>query len=141
MPLVAKNLDTGSIVADHVSVAATRAARRVGLMNRESLERGEALWIVPSRGVHTMWMRFAIDLLALDECGVVIDRVEALQPWRIRLPRAGTAGVLELPAGALESSGTALGHRIQFERASADAPRFRHSQLKGDTHVPMESLR
>lgn len=116
MPLVATNLDTGSIVADRVTVAATRSARRVGLMNRDTFERGEALWIVPSRGVHTMWMRFAIDLLALDERGVVVDRVEALRPWRIRLPRAGTAGVLELPAGTLEATGTALGHRIRFER-------------------------
>ncbi len=116
MPLVATNLDTGTVVADRVSVAATRSARRVGLMNRDSFERGEALWIVPSRGVHTMWMRFAIDLLALDERGVVIDRVEALRPWRIRLPRAGTAGVLELPAGTLAATGTTLGHHIQFER-------------------------
>ena len=116
MPLVAMNLDTGSLVAERVSVAATRAARRVGLMNRDRLEPGEALWIVPSRGVHTMWMRFAIDLVALDERGIVIDRVEALRPWRIRLPRTGTAGVLELPVGTLEQSGTALGHRIQFER-------------------------
>jgi uncharacterized membrane protein (UPF0127 family) len=119
MSLVALNLDTGSVVADRVSVAATRAARRVGLLNRSSLEPGEALWIVPSRGVHTMWMRFAIDLIALDELGVVIDCVEALRPWRVRLPRAGTAGVLELPVGALEQSGTALGHRIQFERRAS----------------------
>jgi uncharacterized membrane protein (UPF0127 family) len=121
MPLVALNLDTGAVVADRVSVAATRAARRVGLLNRNSLDPGEALWIVPSRGVHTMWMRFAIDLVALDERGVVIDCVEALRPWRIRLPRTGTAGVLELPVGALEQSGTALGHRIQFERTNGES--------------------
>ena len=123
MALVAKNLDTGSIVADRVSVAATRTARRVGLMKRDTFERGEALWIVPSRGVHTMWMRFAIDLVALDDRGVVIDRVQSLQPWRIRLPRSGTAGVLELPVGTLEQSGTALGHRIQFERQAVDGSR------------------
>jgi uncharacterized membrane protein (UPF0127 family) len=123
MALLAKNIDTGSIVADRVSVAATRAARRVGLMKRDTFEPGEALWIVPSRGVHTMWMRFAIDLLALDERGVVIDRVDGLQPWRIRLPKAGTAGVLELPAGTLEQTGTTLGHRIQFERINGDGSR------------------
>jgi uncharacterized membrane protein (UPF0127 family) len=123
MALQAKNIDTGSVVADRVSVAATRAARRVGLMKRDTFERGEALWIVPSRGVHTMWMRFAIDLLALDERGVVIDRVDGLQPWRIRLPKAGTAGVLELPAGTLEQTGTTLGHRIQFERINGDGSR------------------
>jgi uncharacterized membrane protein (UPF0127 family) len=113
--LIAKNLDTGSVVADRVGVAATRATRRVGLLNRESLEPGEALWIVPSRGVHTWGMRFAIDVIALDEDGVVIDCVACLPPRRIRLPRRGTAGVLELAAGTLERTGTDLGHRIEFE--------------------------
>jgi uncharacterized membrane protein (UPF0127 family) len=60
-------------------------------------------------------MRFAIDVVALDDRGVVVDCVPNLKPWRMRLPRPGTAGVLELPAGTLEKSGTALGHRITFE--------------------------
>lgn len=118
MALIAKNLDTGSLVADRVGVAATRAARAVGLLKRSGLEPGEGLWIVPSRGVHTWGMRFAIDVLALDEHGVVIDRVVNLKPWRIRLPRPGTAGVLELPAGTLDRSGTDIGHRIEFEAGS-----------------------
>jgi uncharacterized membrane protein (UPF0127 family) len=113
--LIAKNIDTGSIVADRVGVAATRATRRAGLLDRDGLEPGEALWIVPSRGVHTIGMRFAIDVIALDDEGIVIDQVGNLQPWRIRLPRRGTAGVLELAAGTLERTGTSLGHRIAFE--------------------------
>lgn len=120
MPLIAKNLDTGAVIADRVSVAATRAARRKGLLDRSSLEPGEALWIVPSRGVHTIGMRFAIDVLALDDRGVVIDTVAALPPWRIRLPRRGTVGVLELPAGSVAESGTSVGHRIQFERNNGE---------------------
>jgi hypothetical protein len=115
--LIARNVDTGVVVADRVSVAATKAARAVGLLNRSSLDPGEALWIVPSRGVHTCWMRFPIDLIALDERNVVIDRVSCLRPWRVRLPRRGTAGVLEMPVGALELSGTDIGHRIAFEPA------------------------
>jgi uncharacterized membrane protein (UPF0127 family) len=59
-------------------------------------------------------MRFTIDVLALDERGIVVDRVARLKPWRIRLPRRGTAGVLELPAGALDATGTQLGHRIEL---------------------------
>ena len=113
--LIARNIDTGSVVADRVGVAATRAARRAGLLDRDGLEPGEALWIVPSRGVHTIGMRFAIDVIALDDDGVIIDRVDALPPWRIRLPRRGTAGVLELAARTPLRTGTTLGHRITFE--------------------------
>ena len=109
MALIARNVDTGTVVADRVAVATTHAERAVGLLSRTGLEPGEALWIVPSRGVHTWGMRFAIDIVALDEAGIVIDQVSALKPWRIRLPRRGTAGVLELPSGTLNASGTAIG--------------------------------
>ena len=114
MALIATNLDTGALVADNVAVADTRATRAVGLLSRSGLNPGEALWIVPSRGVHTWWMRFTIDVLALNESGVVVDRVPGLKPWRIRLPRRGTAGVLELPEGAIAATGTEVGHRIQL---------------------------
>src|SRR3972149_3267483 len=87
MPLIARNVDTGEVVADRVGVAATRATRAVGLLTRA----------------------------APDQRGVVIDCVFRLKPWRIRLPRRGTAGVLELPVGALERSRTAIGHRIEFQ--------------------------
>jgi uncharacterized protein len=127
--LIARNTSTGAIVADRVGVAATRADRAVGLLSRSGLDPGEALWIVPSRGVHTWGMRFAIDVVALDGSGVVIDCVSGLKPWRIRLPRRGTAGVLELAAGRLAASGTTLGHRILFESMEESAGRhFEHPQ-------------
>ena len=114
MALIATNIDTGAVVADKVAVADTRATRRVGLLSRSGLDPGEGLWIVPSRGVHTCGMQFAIDVAALDAQGIVIDVVTAMKPWRIRLPRRGTAGVLELPAGALDATGTKVGHRIEL---------------------------
>jgi uncharacterized membrane protein (UPF0127 family) len=113
--LVARNASLGTVIADKVGVAASRTARAVGLLTRSGLDPGEALWIVPSRGVHTWGMRFAIDVLALDEGGTVIDAVSNLRPWRMRLPRRGTAGVLELPAGTLAASQTNVGHRIVLE--------------------------
>jgi uncharacterized membrane protein (UPF0127 family) len=112
--LIARNLSTGTVIADNVAVAATRATRRTGLLKHSSLADGEGLWIVPCRGVHTFQMKFAIDVVALDDDGVVIDRVTNMQPWRIRLPRRGTAGVLELAAGSLDRTGTTLGHRIEL---------------------------
>jgi len=118
--LVARNASIGTVIADKVGVAASRTSRAVGLLTRSGLEPGEALWIVPSRGVHTWGMRFAIDVLALDEEGTVIDAVPNMGPWRMRLPKRGTAGVLELPAGTLAASHTGVGHRIVLE---LDSPR------------------
>ena len=119
--LVARNASVNRVLADRVDVADTRATRAVGLLSRTGLEPGEALWIVPSRGVHTCGMRFAIDVLALDQAGTVIDCVSNLKPWRLRLPRRGTAGVLELPAGTVIASGTEVGHHVLLEMAEARA--------------------
>jgi uncharacterized membrane protein (UPF0127 family) len=119
--LVARNTSLNTVLADRVGVAATRATRAVGLLSRSGLEPGEALWIVPSRGVHTWGMRFPIDVLALDEEGMVIDCVSNLRPWRVRLPRRGTAGVLELPAGTLAASHTSIGHQVILELSAQEA--------------------
>jgi uncharacterized membrane protein (UPF0127 family) len=119
--LIARNASLDTVIADKVGVADTRSTRAVGLLTRSGLEPGEGLWIVPSRGVHTWGMRFAIDIVALDQSGTVIDCVSNLRPWRLRLPRAGTAGVLELPAGTLEASRTGMGHRIVLELPNGGA--------------------
>jgi uncharacterized protein len=111
----ARNADTGGLLAGRLGIAATHLARAVGLLPRKALAPGEGLWIVPSRGVHTCFMRFPIDVVAIDGAGVVVDVVGALKPWRIRLPRRGARGVLELPPGTLQQSDTRIGHRIVFE--------------------------
>jgi uncharacterized protein len=119
MRLVARNVDTGAVIATRVKVATKRVERAVGLLTRSGLDPGEALLITPCRGVHTWGMRFPIDIIALDESGVVVDAVPDLGPWRIRLPRPGAVSVLELAAGALSESHTARGHRIELQLTPA----------------------
>ena len=96
MSLIARNVDTGMILANRIDVADTRATRAVGLLSRDGLEPGEGLWIVPSRGVHTCWMRFPIDVIALDDRGVIIDRVVDMKPWRIRAVERPACSSFEL---------------------------------------------
>ena len=117
--LIARNLDTGAVVANRVTVATSKVDRGVGLLKHDSLAPGEGLLIMPCRGVHTCFMRFTIDVIALDASGVVVDAVKALAPWRIRLPRRGSVSVLELPEGSLSRTNTERGHRIELQPAPA----------------------
>lgn len=112
---VARDMDTGLVVADRVTVATTRSERRRGLLGRSHLEPGEALLIAPCNGVHMFFMKFPIDILALDKNGVVVDAVSDLKPWRIRLPRPGSHSVLELTAGTLVRTQTKIGNRINID--------------------------
>jgi uncharacterized protein len=113
--LIARDIETGVVIATRVSVADTRITRAVGLLGRDRLNAGEALWITPCHGVHTWGMRFTIDVVAMDADGTVVDVVSALKPWRFRLPRRGSLSVLELPEGTLRASRTTVGHRIALE--------------------------
>jgi len=114
-----RNLDSGRMLAVRAHVARTRRERAIGLLGQRGLTRGDGLWISPTRGVHTCGMRFPIDIAALDADGRVIDQVVAMKPWRLRWPRPGAVGVLELPAGCLERSHTRLGDRLALEMLDA----------------------
>ena len=117
--VLARNVDSGQIVATRVRVATSRVTRAIGLLGRSHLQLGEAMWLSPSRGVHTCGMRFPIDLVGLDVTGRVVDRVVGMQPWRLRLPRRGVVGVLELAEGSLDRSDTQLGHCLKFQTVEA----------------------
>ena len=120
---IARDLETGLVFAHRVTIASTRFQRAIGLLGRTSLEAGEGLWITPCHGVHTWFMRFSIDVLAMDAHGVVVDAISTLKPWRMRLPKPGASTVLELPAGTLLEAPSTMGHRIQIEPStSAYAP-------------------
>jgi uncharacterized protein len=112
---VARDAENGTILANRVTVASRRLDRAVGLLGRSHLEAGEALWITPCHGVHTWFMRFSIDVIAMDADGVVVDAVSTLKPWRMRLPKPGAYSVLELPAGTLLTSPVKVGDRIQIQ--------------------------
>ena len=120
---VARDVKTGEIIASRVTMATTRKERAIGLLGRTHLDPGEALWIAPCHGVHTCFMRFAIDIIAMNKDGVVVDAVGTLKPWRFRLPKDGACIVLELPAGTLKDAPAMIGHRIKLDGwSSAFAP-------------------
>ncbi len=66
-------------IGSRIGLADTFLSRLVGLLGKSSLADGAGLLIRPSSGVHTMWMRFAIDVVALDK------DLRVLKTWQ-RLP-------------------------------------------------------
>ena len=60
---------THGVVAATVEVALTRRERRNGLLGRDSLDAGAAMLIAPCFSVHTVAMRFPIDVAFIDRKG------------------------------------------------------------------------
>ncbi len=103
-------------LATKLSVAHTHWARLRGLMGTGpgDFHSGQGLWIVPCRGVHSLAMRFPIDVVYLDGDKVVVHLERNLKPWRLAPLRARATSVLELPGDTVSSTGTAVGDEIEI---------------------------
>jgi len=100
----------------HAFRASSFIARMFGLLGRRPLESGEALWLDPCASVHTLGMRYPIDVVFLDRDGSVVDTRTALAPRRLAGARRARS-VLELPPNRLAELGIAPGKRVTLEGA------------------------
>jgi uncharacterized membrane protein (UPF0127 family) len=82
-----------------VRVAAGPLARLLGLAGLRGLPPTTALLLPRTRSIHTLGMRFALDLVWLDAAGHVVRTDRGVQPWRVRGCRAASR-VVELPSRA-----------------------------------------
>jgi uncharacterized membrane protein (UPF0127 family) len=121
-PLRVRNLTRGSEVAVRVRRADRTWSRMVGLLGRRSLAEDEGLLLTPCSSIHTFFMRFPIDSLYLDREHVVVKAVKDLRPFRVSACVRGARSILELPAGAIEASGTQVGDRLAFASNGSGSP-------------------
>lgn len=84
-----------------------------GLLLRAPLRAGEGLLIVPCNSVHTLGMRYALDLLFLDRAGRVVGWRADVKPWRGAWCR-GAHSTLEMPAGSLVQIKPELGQPFDW---------------------------
>lgn len=110
----ATNLTMHTDLACNLVKANSLLARLKGLLGRSSLPPGEALLIKPCNGIHTFGMRFAIDVLFLDRENRVVAVTKELKPNRLTRLYLHAASVLELPAGTVEATATAIGNQIEI---------------------------
>jgi uncharacterized protein len=115
----AANETRGTLLAEHLETATSMWGRFMGLMGRRSLPAGHGLWL-GGNGIHMMFMRFPIDAVflgraAADGSRPVLSVHRALRPWLGLVPLVrGAEGVLELPVGTIDASGTARGDVVRL---------------------------
>ena len=84
-----------------------------GLMFRRRLEAGRGLLLAPCNSVHMFFMRFAIDVIYLDENFCIKKIVRDLTPWLGLSICFGAWGALELPSGEAERLKLVVGQKFQ----------------------------
>lgn len=93
-------------------------SRMRGLLARPPLsaDGSQALLITPCASVHTVGMRYSLDLVYLDRAGMVVGWREHVAPWRLSACRRAAATV-EFRGGALARLHPRLGERWQWRSA------------------------
>ena len=124
LPTRARNVTRSTALAPNLAVADSLWTKFRGLMGRSraSFPAGSGLWFAGTSSIHMMFMRFPIDVVFLGKpenaAGArrVVGLRRSLPTWRgIVWYVRGADGLIELPPGAIDASGTQLGDEVRLE--------------------------
>ncbi len=108
--------ESRTVIASSVRLALDPWRRLRGLIGGRPLAAAEALLLLPCNGVHMLFMRYAIDVVFIDQAGRVRSVHPSLRPWRATGLVAGARAAIELPAGRAAACGVSPGQLVTFER-------------------------
>ena len=108
-----ENLTRGVTLVDRGRVADNFWTRMKGLIGVRGLPEGDGLLITPCNGVHCMFMSIPIDVLYVSPDDRVVSMDPEMKPWAVGRIYKGVRYVVELPAGAIARTGTAVGDALR----------------------------
>ena len=115
--MVVLNLTRQSVLAGNAHPAAGFGDRLRGLIGRKFTGSMDAMVFDRCNAIHTLFMRYPIDVIFAGEKYRVLKAVPAFPPWRPFLFCPDSYYVIELPAGTLASSGTETGDQLDLTGA------------------------
>ena len=99
---ITKTLMFQSETIKDVLLADTFAGRFKGYMFRKK-PHYKAIIIEPCNSIHTLFMKFAIDVLFINKNMEIVKKIEGLEPGKIIMPVKGARMVIEGRAGLFKS--------------------------------------
>lgn len=112
--VVVFNNSTGVEVGDRIGCADTSFTRLFGLLGKNTLQAGRGIWINPSSGVHTVGMRFTIDVIGLDRDLRIVKLWSNVKPFRVTSINFKVKSVIEMAAGQIKERSLELGHVLEI---------------------------
>lgn len=110
----------GEILAGSTYIATSLPKRIKGLLGKTCLAADEALLIDPCTSIHTIGMKFSIDVVFLDRKNRIVGAFKDVPPNRLLWSPRKTRKTLELAAGSLKPQHLLKKH-LEFER-NEDSP-------------------
>ena len=102
----------GAAVAQRAHIARSWHQRMVGLLAHDKLPPDEAMIFPGCSSIHTIGMRFPIDVIFVNREWRIVSLQEGLGAGRLVLPVRGAWGVVETASGTLKRTGLQVGDRL-----------------------------
>jgi uncharacterized membrane protein (UPF0127 family) len=106
------NETKNTVLGERIRVAETSLSRMVGLLRHKFLEPGSGLLIYPSQAIHTVGMKFGIDVIFVDRNWRVVALKANMVPFRMSKIHWRARCVVELPVGTIDQTATAVGDQL-----------------------------
>lgn len=113
--MIVRNEQRGTTLGEAIEVADTAVRRVKGLLGRECLEEGQGLLFKKCSSLHTLFMRFPIDIVFLDRDGKVLKLKKGVKPFKLVAAPLRSYYALELPESTIARSNTRGGDQLIFE--------------------------
>lgn len=115
MRMKASNLTRNVVLGDRILEAKTGPSPAAGLPGSNGMCDGEGLWISPWNAKHSPGRHYEFDAVFVDTRNQVVGICQRFRSYGIAQSFLAAMGVLELPAGMVEKTGTGIGDKISFE--------------------------
>jgi uncharacterized protein len=115
------NRTRASVLGDRVLLADDLWSRSRGFLFRPPPAAGEGILLSPCRAVHMYSVRFPLDVVFISETGQVVATYRDLRPWRRSRVHGSALHALELPAGTIRATNTAVGDLLSWEALDNEA--------------------
>lgn len=106
-----------SEIAANVKFASSFFEKALGLMGRQPLPVGDALFFkgtraMPCNSIQTTFMRFSLDVVFLNKDMQVLSVLRDVKPWRMTWPVPGALSAVEMTAGTLADKQIEIGDQL-----------------------------
>ncbi len=86
-----------------------------GLLGVTSLQKEEGLVLAGEKSIHTLFMKFPIDVVYVDKDYKVIRTDANMVPYRLGPFITQSVYILEMPVGTIANTATRVGDQLKFE--------------------------
>lgn len=102
-------------ILSDVLIADTFFKRSKGLLGTSDLSEGKALLITPCNSIHMFFMKYPLDVLFLNDKGIVVGMVKNIQPWRASRIYFKATMTLEMRSGTIDAFEIQYGDTLIFQ--------------------------